>query len=337
MTSFSNFSLKSFNTFGLDVRCRRFKEYTSVDELSTMVEDGETRVPYLHVGRGSNLLFTKDFDGLILHSAITTIQSAPDGPNVVRVRAGAGIVWDDFVAHCIQQGWYGLENLSLVPGEVGAAAVQNIGAYGAEAGDFIENVETVNLHSGSRRIFTQEECQYAYRQSVFKTSQRGEYAVTHVTFRLSTAFQPNLRYAALSTAISDALGSRTPSAEDVRDVIIRLRQSKLPDPATLGNAGSFFMNPVVSNDKANELLAQHADMPHYPAPNGVKIPAAWLIEQCGWKGRSLGPAGVYDKQALVLVNHGGATGADIVRLSNQIQDDVYTRFGIHIVPEVNFI
>lgn len=337
-----DYSLLSHNTFGVDARCRAFAEYATEEELQTFVRThanalNDGRV--LHIGGGSNLLFTRDFDGLILHSAIRGIEtSAPDGDGRVLLRVGAGEVWDELVEHCTAEELYGLENLSLIPGEVGAAAVQNIGAYGSEAGDFITEVETVSLKDGTRRTFSVSECRYGYRKSIFKEELRGQYAVTRVTLRLSTTFRPDLTYAALARAVEDA--GQTPAtltAAALRQIVIDVRRSKLPDPAETGSAGSFFMNPVIPHDQAERLLTEHPDMPHFDVEGGVKVPAGWLIDRCGWKGRSLGRAGVYPKQALVLVNNGGATGREIVALSDAIRDDVFNKFGIIIHPEVNFL
>ena len=316
------------NTFGIEARAKQYFEYCSEDELIAFLPS-LSGVPYLHIGGGSNLLFTRDFDGIILHCGIKGIEVMDDC-----IRVGAGVVWDDFVGWAVEHGWCGVENLSLIPGEVGASAVQNIGAYGSEAKDVIVAVECVDLHDGTRRVFTNAECQYAYRQSIFKGELRGRYAVTYVRYRLSRTFVPRLDYGNIRSSLpTDAVV--TPQL--VRDTIIGIRRAKLPDPDVQGNAGSFFMNPVVSRDKFAEIQRDYPDMPFYEVENGVKIPAGWMIEQCGWKGKSLGRAGVHDRQALVLVNLGGATGTDIVRLSDAVRQSVAERFGIDIRPEVNFI
>ena len=321
------------NTFGIDAKADRVLEYRTEAELRTFVSSlvGET---VLHVGAGSNLLFTRDFNGTVLHSGIRYVMPVQEDAEHVWVKVGAGITWDDFVAYTIARGWSGTENLSLIPGEVGASAVQNIGAYGVEAKDLIEWVDCISLTDGSSRRFAVGECHYGYRTSIFKTDLKGQYAVTYVTYRLSKQFTPRLEYGNLSSQLAD---KPELTAADVRRAIIDIRRAKLPDPKLLGNAGSFFMNPVVSRQKFEDLWALYPQMPHFEVDNGVKIPAAWLIEQCGWKGRSLGPAGVYEKQALILVNHGGATGADILRLCHSIQHDVSERFDILIQPEVNVL
>lgn len=340
MKVFENYSLLSHNTMGIDARCLRFAEYETIDELRALLAELR-RTPdsrYLHIGAGSNLLFTGDYAGTILHSAIKGRTVLENDETMVRLRVGAGETWDDVVAWCVAQGYYGLENLSYIPGEVGAAAVQNIGAYGKEAGDFIERVETVSVETGEERVFLAEECRYAYRYSVFKGEMRGKYVVTAVVFRLSRIFQPDLSYGALQRELDRrALSASTLTASMLRQLIVEIRRSKLPEPAELGSAGSFFMNPVVERELAERLLAAYPDMPHFPVGGQVKIPAGWLIEHCGWKGRRVGRVGVYEKQALVLVNHGGATGEEMCRLSESIRQDVKCKFGISIFPEVNFI
>lgn len=325
------------NTFGIDARAERFVEYASVDELVDFVksESKNECLPLFHIGGGSNLLFIRDFCGTLLHSAIKGIERVDDGDGEnVYVRVGAGEVWDDFVEYAVAHGWYGIENLSLIPGEVGASAVQNIGAYGVEAKDFIVSVETVSLIDGTKRVFDNAECEYGYRTSVFKTKLKGAYAVTHVVFRLSCEFRPLLTYGNVSACL--------PEGEDVtpqllRRTIIDIRESKLPDPKVQGNAGSFFMNPVVPQDKFEKIRAEYPNMPYYEQGNGVKIPAGWMIEQCGWKGKSLGRAGVHDRQALVLVNLGGATGEEVLALCDAVRKSVNEKFGVEIRPEVNVV
>jgi UDP-N-acetylmuramate dehydrogenase len=336
MYSLYNYSLLHHNTFGLQVKADRFVEYTSEEELQDLIAHQELSEPLLHVGKGSNLLFRGDYHGTVLHSAVSGIGNCGEDDASVTLRIGAGELWDDVVGYCTAHGYYGLENLSLIPGETGAAAVQNIGAYGAEVKDFVARVDTVDLKNGSRKAFSREECGYAYRRSVFKTSLKGRYAVTYVTLRLQKQFRPDLEYGAIRNEMQKR-GWSTVDAPQLRQLVIDIRRQKLPDPAVTGNAGSFFMNPVVAPQVAEKLLADYPDMPHYVVDGGVKIPAGWLIEQSGWKGRSLGRAGVYPKQALVLVNLGGAEPDDIVNLSKAIQTDVEQRFGIAIKPEVNFI
>ena len=340
MKSFENYSLLPHNTFGIDAKCRKFVEYSHIEELREVLADMKKHKEdrFLHIGGGSNLLFTSDYDGVILHSAIKGKEVLAAEGDEVLLRVGAGENWDELVAWCVEQGYYGLENLSYIPGEAGASAVQNIGAYGKEVGEFIVRVETVEVATGAVRIFQQADCHYAYRYSIFKGEIRGQYVVTHVVLRLSRTFAPDLTYGAISRELEQrGIAPSTLTASQLRNLIVEVRQSKLPEPADLGSAGSFFMNPVVPAAVAARLQETYPQMPHYDVEGGVKIPAGWLIEQCGWKGRKMGPAGVYEKQALVLVNHGGATGEDICRLSKAIQEDVQNKFGIAIFPEVNFI
>ena len=339
MRTEENYSLLEHNTFGIDARCRRFVEYDTPEELAQLVG----QAPLLHIGGGSNLLFLSDYDGTILHSRIRTIEKLPTSntqADEVLLRVGAGIVWDELVAHTIDNHWYGLENLSLIPGEVGASAVQNIGAYGAEAKDFIVNVECMNLQNGERRTFSSQECQYSYRHSIFKTdAQRGRWAVLYVTYRLSTHFTPRLDYGGIRAELQRRdIAIEQLTAEQLRQVIIDIRRTKLPDPKVQGNAGSFFMNPIIPRSQYEKLAKIYPNIMHYEVDaDHVKIPAGWMIEQCGWKGRALGPAAVHDRQALVLVNRGGAKGSDIVTLCNAVRHDVNEKFGIDIHPEVNFI
>lgn len=337
MKDYNHYSLLAHNTFGMDVCADRFVEYESVEELRCFLLSPEAKTGrLLHIGAGSNLLFTGDFPGIILHSALRGIEVIAETEKEIWVRVGAGEVWDDFVAHTVRCGWYGAENLSLIPGEVGASAVQNIGAYGVEAKDLIVQVETVACQTGKTRLFQADECGYAYRRSVFKEELKGQYIVTHVTYRLGKQPCFRLDYGNIRSELEKEGGELT--LQRLREVIVRIRQEKLPDPAVTGNAGSFFMNPLVPDALFQELKRSYPDLPHYPATSGkVKLPAGWLIDRCGWKGRALGRAGVHPRQALVLVNLGGATGTDILRLAAAIQASVRERFGIELCPEVNYI
>lgn len=332
-----DYSLLPHNTFGMDVKASLFIEYNSVQELKDLlVQQLSAQDKWLHIGGGSNLLFTTDYAGTILHSAIKGYEVISENQQEVIVRAGAGEVWDDFVAYTVQQGWYGAENLSLIPGEVGASAVQNIGAYGMEAKDLIVKVETVEAATGQERIFLNSECNYAYRESIFKHELKGKYIVTHVQFRLSKTPAFHLDYGNIRSELEKL--HCAPTLQNVRNVIIQIRNSKLPDPQVQGNAGSFFMNPIIPRSQFETILSTYPSMPHYEVDQErVKIPAGWMIEQCGWKGKQSGRAGVHSKQALVLVNCGGATGQEIIALSEEIQQSVYQKFGIRISPEVNFI
>lgn len=336
MKIFRDYSLLPHNTFGMDVKASVFIEYASVEELkevlSLYVKDNQ----WLHIGKGSNLLFTGDFSGIILHSAIKGYEVIHEDTNEVVVRVGAGEVWDDFVAMTVENEWYGAENLSLIPGEVGASAVQNIGAYGVEAKDLIVGVEAIEVSTGKESIFKNEECGYAYRESVFKSSLKYQYLVTHVSYRLKKTPCYHLDYGNIRLELEKQKVHL--ALANVRQAIISIREAKLPDPKLQGNAGSFFMNPVISREHFEALLVDYPLMPHYEVDaESIKIPAAWMIDQCGWKGKRLGRAGVHDKQALVLVNLGGAVGAEVIALSEAIQKSVYEKFGINILPEVNFI
>ncbi|MBQ0141930.1 MAG: UDP-N-acetylmuramate dehydrogenase [Prevotellaceae bacterium] len=340
MRIYKNYSLKNFNTFGIDAHAQQFVEYKSCHDLLSLV--GKIHTPCLVIGRGSNILFKSDFPGIVLHCSNQEIHINYDesGSGYRLVEVGAGKVWDDFVAWAVYNGLSGVENLSLIPGEVGAAAVQNIGAYGCEAKDVIEWVEYVRLSTGEVIRQQASELHYSYRQSIFKQDLKDDCALLKVCFRLSTVFSPRLEYGALQSKLN-SLGVHEGSSEltpaFIRNIIIEIRNSKLPDPKKLGNAGSFFMNPIVSHSEFERLHSLYPDIPFYEQEGGVKIPAGWLIEQCGWKGRTMGNVGVYDRQALVLVNHGGASGSDIVALSESIRSDVKSKFGIDIFPEVKFV
>ena len=337
MNIYTDYSLKSRHTFGMDVKTALFIEYATKEELKEILQNQQLEEGrWLHIGGGSNLLFMGDYSGTILHSSIKGYEVLSEDDEEVVVRVGAGEVWDDFVAYTVAQGWYGAENLSWIPGEVGASAVQNIGAYGVEAKDLIVNVETIEVATGEERIFSNAECVYAYRESIFKLSLKGQYIVTHVSYRLKKTSSYHLDYGNVRAELAKANFDLT--LANVRQVIIDIRQAKLPDPNVQGNAGSFFMNPIVPRAHFEALLKDYPQIPHYEVDTDrVKIPAAWMIDQCGWKGKRLGNAGVHDKQALVLVNCGGATGAEVVCLSEEIQQSVFKMFSIQIYPEVNFI
>lgn len=343
MRDINNYSLLEHNTFGIDAKCERFIEYASNEEAQMVAEVLRGANKYLIIGGGSNLLLTKDYQGIVVTPA--TMQNVADGIEIlndgVSIRCWAGLVFDNVVAFATNKGLYGMENLSLIPGEVGASAVQNIGAYGAEAKDVIESIEAVEIATGKVVTISAADCNYAYRQSIFKHEWKNKYLITHVTYRLSSTFTPHLDYGNIRAEL-EKKRIVTPTAQQLRDTIIEIRNEKLPDPKVEGNAGSFFMNPIVDKEKYQELAARYDKMPHYVVEdtNGevaYKIPAGWMIDQCGWKGKTLGRAGVHSKQALVLVNKGGATGNDIVALCDRIRSDVEKKFGIDIHPEVNII
>ena len=331
-----DYSLLKHNTFAIDAKCNRYLEYGSIAEAQQVAEIlREAQLPYIIIGGGSNLLLTKDYEGIVVRSALKGVSF--DGN---RMMCGSGEVWDDVVAQSLQHELYGLENLSLIPGEVGASAVQNIGAYGIDAQTFLEEIYAVEIETGKICTIPMTDCKYGYRDSRFKHEWKNKYLICAVTYSLSKVFFPRLGYGNIRAEL-DKRGIKEDkvTAQQVRDVIIEIRNAKLPDPKVLGNGGSFFMNPIVDVEVYERLASKYPDMPHYLTTDEtkVKIPAGWMIEQCGWKGKTLGRAGVYEKQALVLVNRGGATGKEIVDLCNAIRVDVFNKFGIMIQPEVNII
>lgn len=331
MKIINNCPLKERHTFGMDVMADRLIEFANEDELKSALT-GAVK-PLLFMGGGSNLLFLNNYSGTVLHSVIDNINIVAEDDNSVSVRVGSGVVWDDFVAYCVEKGWWGVENLSLIPGEVGASAVQNIGAYGVEVKDVLQSIEAISVDNLSKRIFTNAECNYAYRDSIFKKSLKGKYVITYVTYRLSKKANPNIGYGALKSVLAE-----NPSLKEIRDAIIAVRNSKLPDPKVYGNAGSFFMNPVIPMEQFVALQSRYPDIPSYPASDGyIKVPAGWLIEKSGWKGKSLGNAAVYEKQALVLINRGGATGMEVKHLADTVIADIKEIFGITLHAEVNYI
>lgn len=332
-----NYNLKGRNTFGMDVECRRFIEFYSEDELHQVIKSlTDADKPLFVLGGGSNVLFTKDFDGTVLHSAIKGHHATRmDGS--VFLRCGSGETWDDVVKLCVENGLYGAENLSLIPGEVGATAVQNIGAYGVEAKDLIFKIEAIDINTGQKREFSNEDCDYSYRWSKFKGEWKNQYVITFVTYKLSDTFVPRLEYGNIQSEL-DKRGIKTPTVTQMRNVVKEIRKAKLPDPSVEGNAGSFFTNPIVTKGKYVQLVNEFGTVPHYLVDEeNIKIPAGWMIEQCGWKGKLLGRVGVHSRQALVLVNKGGAEGKDVLKLCEAIQSDVMNKFGIEIKPEVNII
>ena len=329
-------SLIDLNTFGIEAKAKLLIHYNTEEELKQLIESGiMVNNKVLHIGGGSNLLFLNDYDGTILHSEIKFINIVSESDSTVAVQVGAGVVWDDFVAYAVENGWGGIENLSLIPGEVGASAIQNIGAYGVEVCDVIKEVHAINLKTGAKEIFIIHDCKYAYRESVFKLELNGQFAITSVIFELqkNPAFKLNYQHLESQVLQNGAL-----TLSNIRNTIIAIRESKLPDPKLVGNAGSFFMNPVVSRIQFENIQSNYPEIPHYYVSTELeKIPAAWLIDQCGWKGKTVGNAGVHHNQALVLVNKGGATGAEIAHLAILIQKSVFEKFGIQLTPEVNFI
>lgn len=333
----SNYALQKLNTFGLSVIAKEYIKYDSVKELqNTLRQRTPFTEPVLILGGGSNLLFKDDFQGVVLHSFIKGIEVVEQTANEVLIRVGAGVEWDDFVEWTVNHEFYGLENLSLIPGHVGAAPVQNIGAYGVEVKDVFERAEGVWLESGDVFEIEASQMEFDYRYSIFKGELKDKVVLTYLFFRLKKEGILNLDYGSVEESVKN-LGEV--SLKNVRKAIIQIRSSKLPDPSVIGNAGSFFKNPIVSKVHFMKLKESFPEMPYYILQNSdqVKIPAGWLIQECGWKGKSLGEAAVHDKQALVLINKGGATGRDLIRLALQIENDVFERFSIQLEKEVTVI
>jgi UDP-N-acetylmuramate dehydrogenase len=337
-----NQNLKHYHTFGIDVSARYFVTIDSEKDLELLfvgkeyahmlrLEDG-----YLVIGEGSNVLFTKYFNGCIIHNNIRGIEVLREQENMVWVRTGAGERWHEFVLFSIKLGWGGIENLSLIPGTVGATPVQNIGAYGIEVADVIESVQTFDTETLQWNELSHSDCRFGYRDSIFKQELKGRVIISSVVYKLQKKHNLHLEYG----AIRDELKKRkilNPGIGDISDIVCAIRSSKLPDPKQTGNAGSFFKNPVVEEEIFKLIAANHPLVPYHRAGDGYKIPAGWLIEQAGWKGHRDGPVGCYEKQALILVNHGGANGKDVVRLANHIRASIKEKFGIDLQLEVNII
>jgi UDP-N-acetylmuramate dehydrogenase len=333
-----DYSLQHLNTFGIAARARHLVDIASVAQLAAVMADPAlAALPRLVLGGGSNLLFTRDFDGLVLRMANTGKEIAGSAHGCTLVRAAAGENWHGFVQWTLQQGLGGMENLALIPGTVGASPIQNIGAYGAEIKDTFHCLTAYDMATGATRVMTAQDCRFGYRDSIFKHPDGAGLIIVDVTFALPQAWQPNTRYAELANALVEA-GFGDPTPQQVSDTVVAIRRRKLPDPAVIGNAGSFFKNPVVTADACASLLEQFPQLVHHRQPDGTeKLAAGWLIDQCGWKGRNLGAAGVYPKQALVLVNNGGATGAEVVALAAAIRADVMARYGVILEAEPVFI
>jgi UDP-N-acetylmuramate dehydrogenase len=338
MMVLTNQSLQSYNTFGIDVSAKYFSEINSTDDFKTLIADpGFETEEKLILGGGSNILFTKNFDGLVIKNALPGITAIKEDPYHSWIKVAAGEPWHPFVLYCVECNLAGIENLSLIPGLVGAAPMQNIGAYGVEIKDTCEEVEAVNMATGEVEIFNNAACEFGYRESIFKHKLKGQFLITAVTFKLNKIFKPNIHYGDIKRTLEEM---RVPeiTIKAVSDAVISIRSSKLPDPKVIGNAGSFFKNPVVSRKLFNTLISKHPLMPNYPQKNGeVKIPAGWLIEQCGWKGKVVGNTGAHKSQSLVLVNYGHATGREIYDLALQIRQSVKEKFAIEIMTEVNIV
>lgn len=332
-----NYSLKNYNTFGIEAKASFFFEFTELDDLTEFLQSNSSwkEEPIFLLGGGSNLLFVDDYKGLIIHPNVPGVEVIRENRNQVWVEVGAGEDWDRFVDYCVKSQYYGLENLSLIPGTVGAAPVQNIGAYGVEVQDFVDTVNGFDLKTMTTYSVPAEQCQFEYRNSIFKNELRNRFIVTSVVFRLEKFPDFKLDYGTLKAEV-EKRGELNP--HHVREAVVAIRQSKLPDPLELGNAGSFFKNPVVDHDFAEKLKAVNPEMPNYPTVDGkIKLAAGWLIEQCGWKGYRKGDAGVHENQALVLVNYGSASGRDLYLLSQEIQQSVKDKFAVELEPEANIL
>ncbi|MDH5603334.1 MAG: UDP-N-acetylmuramate dehydrogenase [Cyclobacteriaceae bacterium] len=330
-------NVKEFNTFGIAVKARWFVSVRSVEEIRELIQtavflDHERLI----LGGGSNLLFTKDFDGVVIKVDIKGIQVVSEDEDHLLIRCGAGESWHGLVMYTVENGWSGLENLSLIPGSVGAAPVQNIGAYGVELKDNFVHLESLNLLTGEMQTFDKEACMFGYRDSVFKNELKGKQLITHVILRVNKKHKFHLSYGNVEQVLQER-GIERPTVQSVSDAIVEIRRSKLPDPRQLGNAGSFFKNPLVTGEKYQRLKTVYDEMPGYNTGDGYKIPAAWLIDQCGWKGKRQGAVGVHTNQPLVLVNYGNGTGKEIEELANAIRKGVLEKFEVDLVPEVNIL
>jgi UDP-N-acetylmuramate dehydrogenase len=332
------FSLKNYNTFGIDINAKNFAEVTGFEEIKELFEykdfyPGKSLI----LGGGSNMLLTKDYDGTAVKVSIMGIEEEKEDSSQIYIRAGAGVAFDEFVGFCVSRNYGGVENLSLIPGCVGAAPVQNIGAYGSEVKDVIQFVEAVDMFDGSKIVLSNDECRFGYRDSIFKRGLKSRTIITSVVFKLNKNSTPEITYDALKKE-ADKRGLISPSIKDIRDMVISVRQSKLPDYTVLGNSGSFFKNPEISQDSFATIQTEYPAVKGYQTGRGtVKMPAGWMIESCGWKGRRLGNCGVYEKQALIIVNFGGATGQEVFDLSEKIITDVKNKFGVVLEREVNVI
>lgn len=331
----TNKNLKEYNTFGISVKAEMFATFSSIEELKQILSFRNDN-KLLVLGGGSNLLLTKDFDGLVIKNEIKRFEVIEETANEVIVESGAGENWHEFVLNCIDKGFGGIENLSLIPGSVGASPMQNIGAYGVEIKDVFESLSAYHIASGEIHYFDKTKCEFGYRESIFKNKVKGEYIILTVTFRLTKNPTINSSYGAINEQLK-VMGIQVPTIKELSAAVIAIRQSKLPDPKIIGNAGSFFKNPTVEITLLEQIQKNYPDIPNYPALNGRKLAAGWLIEKAGWKGRTFDNYGVHKLQALVLVNYGNCTGQEIFDLSSQIIHDVFEKFGVLLEREVNIL
>lgn len=332
-----DFDLTNLNTFGVQANARFFVELTSEKDLVELLQlDLFQKSAKLFLGGGSNVLFTTDFDGFVVLNKLTGIEILEENPERVRLKVMAGENWHSLVLFTVKHGWWGIENLAYIPGSVGGAPVQNIGAYGSELSQTIESVEAYNTETNQKVIFSKTDCNFGYRDSFFKQSPKGRYLITSIVLVLSKAPKINTSYKILADYLAQNQ-IEVKSPQDIANVVVAIRNTKLPDPKVLGNAGSFFKNVYVNEAKKNSLLAEYSTMPFFVEEGKIKIPAGWLVEQCGWKGKKVGNVGVHEKQALVLVNYGGGTGLEVKSLAEGIIKSVQEKFGIRLTPEVNII
>lgn len=337
MKIIENHSLKAFNTFGIDKKSRFFTQAGDLDSLKKSLQWAkEKELQVLILGGGSNVLLTQDFPGLLIKIELKGIQVIQETADEIWVEVGAGENWHDWVLYALKHNWAGIENLSLIPGTVGASPMQNIGAYGVEIKEVFESLNALDRDSLDIVSFDSEACQFGYRESVFKHELKDRYVITSVVFRLQKKPKINVEYGAIQETLMKN-GVKDLTIQAVSDAVVEIRRSKLPDPREIGNAGSFFKNPTISNEQFKSLKTDFPSIPGYPVESGMKVPAGWLIEQAGWKGKKFGEVGVHAKQALVLVNYGNGDGKAIQELAQNIQDSVLEKFGIQLSPEVNFI
>jgi len=331
-----NVDLQPYNTLNISASARYFATVETKAELKKLLICLDSE-PLLVLGGGSNVLFADDFEGLVLHVGIRGKQVIEETDEHIWLKVGAGENWHQTVRYCVKQGWGGIENLSLIPGTVGAAPIQNIGAYGVELKEVFQWLEAVSVDTSEVKRFEKKDCQFGYRDSIFKGELRGKYVITNVVLKLSKHAVVNTSYGAIRSEL-ESRGIEDPSIREISDIVVDIRNSKLPNPETLGNAGSFFKNPIVDKEIYQHIKNDYLDVPGYQVDeNSVKIPAGWLIEQAGWKGKVVGNVGTYEQQALVIVNHGGANGSEILQLAKNIRESVKEQFGIALVPEVNIV
>jgi UDP-N-acetylmuramate dehydrogenase len=332
-----NYFLKELNTFGISAYAKYFSEFNSTKELEALLNHADKQIPAFILGGGSNVLFTKNVDGFVLKNNIPGIEIVTEDANEIYIKAGAGVNWHQFVKYCVNNNYAGVENLSLIPGNVGASPMQNIGAYGVEIKDVFYELEAFHLHAKVIQKFISDDCEFGYRESIFKKKFKNQFVILNVTYRLKKNHEFNISYGAIQQEL-DKMNIQDLNIKAISDAVISIRTSKLPDPNVIGNAGSFFKNPVIGTGQFQRVKSEYPEIPFYKSGDEhFKIPAGWLIEQCGWKGYRNGDAGCYEKQALVLVNYGNATGKEILELSQKIKVSVAEKFGISLETEVNIV